>query len=58
MTALVTVPQPHDLQLFGFALYNSVTVTALFFKQSKGTAMMVSLHTHEISSYSHKQFTL
>ena len=42
--AVIRVFQPHDSQLFGFC--NSVAITSLFFKPSKGTAMMDSLCTH------------
>ena len=51
MTALLEYPDPVILHLLGFLLYNFVAVTLLLFKLSKGTATMISLSTHQFSSY-------
>ena len=54
----IRVSQSHDFTLAWFLSYNFVAVTLLFFKLSKGTATMISLSTHQFSSYFYTQFTL
>ena len=41
-----------------FLLYNFVAVSLLLSKLSKGTATMISLCTHQFSSYSYARITL
>ena len=48
VTALLEYLDPVILHLFGFLLYNFVTVTLLLFKLSKSTAMMISLSPHTV----------
>ena len=54
----IRVSQSRDFTLAWFLLYNSVAVTLLLFILSKGTAMMISLSSHQLSSYFYTQFTL
>ena len=55
----IRVSRSHDFTLVvWFLVYNFVAVSLLPFLPSKGTAAIISLCTHEFSSYSHTQFTL
>ena len=54
----IRVSRSHDFTLVWFLLYNFVAITLLLFKLSKGTARMISLSTHQFSSYSYSRFTL
>ena len=59
VTALLDYLDPTILHLFGLLfIYKFVAVTLLLFKSSKGTAMMISLRTHQFSCYFHTWFTL
>ena len=54
----IRVPQSSDFTLAWFSLYKFAAVTQLLFKLSKGTATMISLSTHQFSSYFYTRFTL
>ena len=54
----IRVFRSRGFTLVCFLLYNFVAVTLLLFKLSKGTAMMISLSTHQFSSYSYSRCTL
>ena len=54
----IRVSQSRKFTLALFWLYNFVAVTLLLFKLSKGTAMMISLSTHQFSIYFYTWFTL
>ena len=58
VTALLEYLNPTILHLLGFLLHNFVAIALLLFKLSKGIATMISLSTHQFSSYSYTEFTL
>ena len=59
VTALLQYLDPVILHLLGFCfILQFVAVTLLLFKLSKGTATMISLSTHQFSSYFYTWFTL
>ena len=47
----IRVSRSHNFTFVWFLLYNFVAVTLLLFELSEGTAMMISLSTHQFSSY-------
>ena len=47
----IRVSRSHDITLVWFLLYNFVAVPLLPFKLSKGTATIISLSTHQFSSF-------
>ena len=54
----IRVSQSCDFTFVWSLLSNFVTVTPLLLKLSKGTATMISLSTHQFSSYFYTLFTL
>ena len=54
----IRVSQSCEFTLAWLLLYNFVAVTLLLFTLSKGTATMISLSTHQFSSYFYSRFTL
>ena len=54
----IRVSRSRDIILAWFSLYNFVAVALLLLKQSEGTATMISLSTHQFSSYFYTRFTL
>ena len=58
VNTLLEYLKSHDVTLAWFLLYNFVAVTLLLLKLSKDTATMVSLSTHQFSSYLYTRFTL
>ena len=57
VTALLEYLDPTILHSW-FLLYNLVAVTLLLFKLSKNATTMISLSTHQFSSYFYTRFAL